>query len=121
LARDAARHHRRVLVGHFFEMIDDAEVDVLRQEVLADALRDIGIDLVFVEDAGLFVLLEDRSVGINSPDLYLWIFLFEISADAGGRSASPDADDEVSDPAVGLLPDLGTRLLVVRLRVREVV
>ena len=41
LARDAPRHDRRVLVGHLLEVIDDGEVDVLRQEVLADAFGDV--------------------------------------------------------------------------------
>ena len=51
LMRDAAGHQGGVLVGHLLEVIDDAEVHVLRQEVLADALGDVGIDLVLVEDA----------------------------------------------------------------------
>ena len=68
-ARDAARHHRGILVGHLLEVIDDREVDVLRQKVFADALGDVGIDLVLVELTGLFVLLEDRPVGVDAPDL----------------------------------------------------
>ena len=58
-----------VAVRHLLEVIDQAEVDVLRQEVLADALGDVRIDLVLVEDAGLFVLLEDRTVGVDAPRL----------------------------------------------------
>ncbi len=69
LARDAAGHDRRVAVGDLLEVIDQAEVDVLRQEVLADAFGDVRIDLVLVEDAGLLVFLEDRSVGVDAPRL----------------------------------------------------
>ena len=39
-ARDAPGHDRRVAVGDLLEMIDQAEVDVLRQKVLADALTE---------------------------------------------------------------------------------
>ena len=47
--------------------------------------------------------------------------LLQVPADAADRAAGADADDEVGDAAVGLLPDLGSGLLVVRLRVRQVV
>jgi len=56
-----------VLVRHLLEMIDDVEVHVLRQEILADPLGDVGIDLVFVEHPGLFVFLEDGPVGGRCP------------------------------------------------------
>jgi hypothetical protein len=58
LAGDPARHERRVAVGDLLEVIDHREVHVLRQEVLADALGDVGIDLVLVEDAGLLYFLK---------------------------------------------------------------
>ena len=47
--------------------------------------------------------------------------LLQIPADAADGSAGADADDELRDPAVRLIPDLGPGLLVVRLRVRRVV
>ena len=120
-ARDAPRHHRGVLVGHLLEVIDDVEVDVLRQEVLADALGDVRVDLVLVEDAGLLVFLEHRPVGVDAPHLDRGIPFLQIAADAADRAAGADADDEVRDRAVGLLPDLRPGLLVVRRRVRQVV
>ena len=98
------------------------KVDVLRQEVLADALGDVRVDLVLVEDAGLLVLLEHRAVGVDAPHLDL----------AGYCSLryrpTPLIVPPVPTPTtrcvtrpVGLLPDLRTGLLVVRRRVREVV
>ena len=102
-------------------MIDDGEVDVLRQEVLADALGDVRIDLVLVEDAGLLVFLEHRSVRVDAPDLDLRIALLEVAPDARRRAAGAHADHEMRDAAVGLLPDFRPGLLVVRGRVRQVV
>ena len=49
------------------------------------------------------------------------LLLLQILRDAADRAAGADADHEVVDPAVGLLPDLRAGLLVVRLRVRQVV
>jgi hypothetical protein len=91
------------------------------QEVLADALRDVRVDLVLVEDARLLVLLEDRAVGVDAPDLDGRVALLEVAAGAADRAAGADADHEVRDAAVGLLPDLGAGLLVVRRGVRQVV
>ena len=102
-------------------MIDDVEIDVLRQEVLADAFGDVRVDLVLVEDAGLLVLLEDRPVGVDAPHFDLWIALLEKPSDSGNRSARADAHDEVRDAAVGLIPDFRRRLLVMRPGVRQVV
>ena len=121
LAGDPARHQRRVLVGDFLEMIDDVEVDVLREEVFADPLGDVRVDLVLVEHARLFVLLEHRSVRVDAPHLDLRVALFQIAPHPGHRPAGADADDEVIDLPLGLLPDFRPRLLVVRLRVRQVV
>jgi len=42
LAHDLARVDRGVAVGDLLEVVDDAEVDVARQEVLADALGQYG-------------------------------------------------------------------------------
>jgi hypothetical protein len=46
---------RGVLVGDLLEVIDDREVDVLRQEILADSFGDVRVDLVLVEQARFLV------------------------------------------------------------------
>ena len=101
-------------------MIDDREVHVARQEVLADALGHVRVDLVLVEDPRLLVLLEDGPVGIDAPHLERGVLLLQEPAHAADRAAGADADHEMRDGAVGLIPDLGSRLLVVRLRIRRV-
>ena len=120
-AGDAAGHDRRVAVGHLLEIIDDREVDVLRQEVLADAFGDVRVDLVLVEDPRLLVLLEHRPVSVDAPYLHRRLLLLEESAHAADGPAGADADHEVIDPAVGLIPDFGAGLLVMGHRVRRVV
>ena len=37
------------LVRDLFEVVDQTEIDVGRQDVLANAFRDVGVDFVFVE------------------------------------------------------------------------
>ena len=63
-------------------MIDHVEVDIPRQEILADTLGNIWIDLVFVENARFLVFLEHRAVRVDAPDLNPRIPLFEIPAHA---------------------------------------
>src|SRR2546426_8236148 len=70
------------LFRSLFEVIDDVEIDVLRQEVFANAFGDVRIDLLLVEDAGLLVLLEHRPVGdrkstrLNSSHLVISYAVF---------------------------------------------
>src|SRR4029079_10085212 len=101
LAGDAAGHQRGILVGDLFEGVDHVEVDVPGQEVFPDALSDVRVDLVLVEDPRLFVFLEYRAVGIDDPNLDLRVALFQVPACARRGAAGPDADDQVSDAAVG--------------------
>src|SRR5207253_667816 len=79
------------------------------------------IDLVLVEDAGLFVFLEHRAVGINAPHLDARVLLLEIPPNAADGAAGADAADKVRNRTVGLVPDLRAGLLVVRGGVRQVV
>ena len=102
-------------------MVDDAEVHVLRQEVFPDALGDVRVDLVLVEDARLFVFLEHGPVGVDAPDFDLGVAFLQVPADAADRAAGADADDEVRDSAVGLFPDFRPGLFVMRPGIGQVV
>src|SRR5262249_48709524 len=110
-----------VLVRHLFEMVDDVEIHVAGEEVLAYPLRDVGVDLVLIEDASLLVLLEHRPIGIDPPDPNARILLLQIPSYAADGAAGAHTADQVGDAAVGLLPDLGAGLLVVRRRIGQVV
>src|SRR6185312_524900 len=54
-------------------------------------------------------------VGADHDDVR--VLLLQVAPDAADRAAGAHARDEVGDPALGLLPDLGTGLLVVGERV----
>jgi hypothetical protein len=69
----------------------------LRQEVLADPFGDVRVDLVLVEDAGLLVFLEHRSVGVDPPHLDRRVLLFQIATRARRGAARADADDEMGE------------------------
>src|SRR5262249_33196774 len=120
-ARQAARHDRRILVRHLLELIDHVEIDVLRQEILTDALGNVGIDLVLVEDAGLLELLEHRAVGVDAPHFNARVPLFEIPPDAADGSARSDADHKMRYASFRLLPYLRTGLLIMRFGIGEIV
>ena len=53
--------------------------------------------------------------------LIFGIALLQVARGAGNGAAGADADDQLCDGAVGLLPDLRAGLLVVRLRIGRVV
>ena len=75
----------------------------------------------FADLSGLLVALEDRAHRIGADHLDLLVHLLEIAPGARDRAARPHAGHEVRDAPLGLLPQLGTRAAVVRLRVRGVV
>ena len=66
-------------------------------------------------------LFENRTVGIDAPNLDAWILLLEELCYAGNGSARANAHHKVGNAALGLLPDLRTRGLVVRLAVAQIV
>ena len=69
----------------------------------------------------LLVCGEDRALGVDGHDPRLRAVLLEVAADAGDRPARPHGDDDRVDvAAVGLLPELGCRGLVVRLGIRGI-
>src|SRR4029079_13156745 len=73
-------------------------------------------DLVRMDVAGV-----QRALGVGTNDLDLRILFLEEGARAARGAARAHADDEVRDPAVGLLPELGAGRAVVRLGVHRVV
>ena len=50
------------LVGDLFKVVNEAEIDVRRQDVFANPLGDVGVDFVFVEFPRFVVLLEYGTV-----------------------------------------------------------
>ena len=87
-----------------------ARVERLRPEVLADALDQVGADVLGA--AGV-----DRALGVGADDDEVGVALAQVAGGAGDRAAGADAGDQVGDLARGLLPDLGAGRLVVGLRV----
>src|SRR4029079_13471622 len=83
----------------------------LGPEVLADALDQVGAAAA----AGVH-----RADRVGADDLDVGVLLLEVASDAADRAAGADTGHEVGDPAVGLLPELGARLLVVGARVVRV-
>src|SRR5215217_1171544 len=55
-----------------------------------------------------------RRVGLEGDDFYVRVVLFEAPRGADEGAARPQARDEVRDLAVGLLPDLRPRALIMR-------
>ena len=108
LGREPASGEEAVAVGDGHVAVDDARVEGLRPEVLADPLDEVGMHLVVGVDAA------DR---VGPDHLEVRVLLAQISRDAGDRAAGADAAHEVGDPAARLAPQLGPRGQVVRLRV----
>ena len=121
LAGNAARHDGGIAVGHLFEMVNHVEIDIGREEILADAFGDIRVDFVLVEDAGFLVFLENRTVGIDAEHLDGRILFLEILSGAADGSAGAHAYDQMGDFPFGLFPDFRASLLVMCLRIAEVV
>ena len=108
-SRRVVRNESRSETRHV--AVDDRRVVGRRPEVLADALDEVGLDLV----VGV-----DRADRVGADDLDGRVLLLEVAPDAGDRAAGADADDEVRDAPAGLAPQLRPGRLVVRLRVGRV-
>src|SRR5690606_2833763 len=112
LAGQPPGHVERVLVGHRDDLVADGPVVGLGPDVLADALDEVGT----AGAAGVH-----RALRVRADDLHPAAGdLLEVPAGAADRPAGADAGDEMRDAPLGLLPDLRTRRLVVRPRVRRV-
>ena len=111
LARDPAGHGERVPVADTDPAVDDGGIVGPREEVLAHALGQVAAGDVAGQDAAL-------RVRTDHPDRR--VLRLEVAGRARDRAAGTDAGHQVRDPALRLLPDLGTRRLLVRRRVLHV-
>ena len=112
LARDAARHQERIAIRDAHHLVDHAQVDGLGQVAHADAFDGVRARNI----AGI-----DRAFGIGADDVDRRILLFEKASRARDRSAGSDACDEMRDRSAGLLPNLGTGRMVVRVGIEMIV
>ena len=62
----------------------------------------------------------DRALRVGADDQEVRVLLLQVAARAGDRAARADGDHDRVELAAGLLPDLGARRLVVRLRIGHV-
>ncbi len=110
LTRQTSRGHERLLVADLHDLVDDVDVHRAGDEVFADALDLVRRDRPRVE----------RSLGIRADDVHRRLALLQVFGHAGDGAAGSHARHEHVDAPLGLLPDLGTRRRVVRLRVARV-
>ena len=100
--RQAARHEEGLAVGDGDPAVDDPGVERLRPEVLADALDEVGPDV-------LLAARVDRADRVGADDDHARVALLEVAPGAGDRAAGAHAGDELRGSAGGLLPDLRAR------------
>ncbi len=101
-----ARGEEGVAIGHRDPPVDRRGVEGLGPEVLAHALHQVGAHVLLA--AGV-----DRALGIGADDDEVRASLAQVAGGAGDGAAGAHADDEMGQPALGLLPDLGSGGLVV--------
>ena len=81
-ACELASSHGAIAVGDLFESVNEAKVDVLWQNVFTNALGDVSVNLLRVKLAGLVVLFEYGTVGVDAPNLNIRVLLFKVLSDA---------------------------------------
>src|SRR3546814_1418518 len=97
-----AVHQSVVLVGYLFEIIDHIKINALRKKIFSDPFGNVRIDLILVENAGFFVLLEYRSITIDAPDPNFRVLFFQETADAANGASGPYSGNEMGNFAIGL-------------------
>ena len=108
---DAPSGQKGVAVVDLHDAVDQLQVDGAGDEVFADSLHLVRLDRV----AGV-----EGSLGVGADDHHRRLLFLEITGHAGHGAARAQPADHYVHLPVGLLPDLGTGRLVVRLRVRLV-
>ena len=73
--------HGAIAVGDLFKSVDEAKVDVFWQNVFANALGDVAVNLLRVKLAGLMVFFEHGTVGVDAPNLDVGVLFFEVLGD----------------------------------------
>src|SRR5437016_11300745 len=99
-------------------LVDDREVDIRRNFVLADALQLVWLHLRL--SSGLEHFGENGSRRIGANDTNLRILFLEESRHTGDGPSRPDTNHDMRDLAFGLLPDFGACRLVMRLGIRRI-
>ena len=79
--REFACCHGAIAVGDLFKSVDEAKVDVFWQNVFANALGDVAVNLLRVKLAGLVVFFEHGTVGVDAPNLDVGVLFFEVLGD----------------------------------------
>ncbi len=108
LTSEAPGHRERVGVGDLDDPVGHVAVVGLGPEVLAHTFDEVG------PSAATGV---DRSGRVGADHHHVGVLLLEEATGAADGAARAHAGDEVGDPALCLLPDLGPGGLVVRERV----
>ena len=96
----------RVAVGDGHPAVDRRRVKRRRPEILADALDQVGADVLLA--AGV-----DRPLGIGADDDEIGAALAQVAHGAGDGAAGAHAENQMGDGAGRLLPQLGPGRLVV--------
>ncbi len=118
LAAELARQLERLAVGDVDDLVHVPDVDVGGDDLLPDALDEIGRRLV--RPPRLLVGLEDRAVRVCADDADVRVLLLEEAPRPRDGAARAETGDEVRDVPLGLLPKLRAGRAVVRLRVVRV-
>ena len=96
-------------------MINYRHIVVFRNDIFADAFRNIGVGMVVMKLAGLMEFLQDRSVGIDPDHFDVRIFLFKEGSASGNGTACSGSYHKVGKLSFGLIPDLrGSRFVMRR-------
>src|SRR5439155_17186711 len=94
---------KRVLVGDVYDLVDVFEVNVFRNDLLANAFDQIGRGLK--ELACFLKSLKHRAVRIGADHSNLLVLLFQIATGSANGPARADARNKMSDSTLGLFPE----------------
>ena len=80
-ARKFSCGHGAIAICDLFESVNEAKVDVFWQNVFANALCDVAVNLLRVKFAGLVVFFKYGTVGVDAPNLNVGVLFFEVLGD----------------------------------------
>ena len=111
---------KSLAVGHHHAIVDHREVEIIGNEILADAFDQPGPAVIF-DLAGFHRRRHHRADRVGDHHFHVGVHRFQITAGAGDCPARADPGHQGVDLAVHLLPDFRAGGGFMRLRIGRVV
>ena len=95
-----------------FQKHQSRPIDVFWKNILSYSFSDIWVNFIFIKDSRFVVFFKNRTIGVNSPDLNIWIFFFQKFTNTRNSSTRSYSNNKMGYFSICLFPDFRPCLFV---------